>query len=113
MTLPLRNRLKKQKDFEEVFSKGKTVKGSFFFCKIQKHSGAFLRFAVVVPAKVAPLATVRNRLKRQITRIAQPLLSGITTGYDIVLVVQKKVVSTDDEMRTSLISVFRLAHILP
>ena len=53
MALNKKNRLKKKRDFEDVFKKGKAVKGSFLFIKYKKNELGVPRFGFVVSAKVA------------------------------------------------------------
>lgn len=112
MTLPLRNRIKKQKDFEEVFTQGKTVKGSFFLCRGLSRPGKPFRFAPVVPSKVSPRAVVRNRIKRRLMGAVQGLLSPLPVGFDIVIVVQRLFEGTDEDLNKELEKVFQALKLL-
>lgn len=112
MAFPLRNRLKKQKDFEEVFAKGKTVKGSFFFIKaLFREKGPF-RCAVVVSSKVSSKAVVRNRLRRRLSALSQKLLSPLPAGFDIVIVAQRLFEGSDEVLREDMVKTLRNARLI-
>jgi ribonuclease P protein component len=113
MAFPLRNRLKKQKDFEEVFTKGKTVKGSFFFCKVLQRGGGPFRYATVVSSKVSPKAVIRNRLRRRILSISQKLISPLLSGFDIVIVAQRMFEGSDESLREDVTKILRAARVIP
>ena len=77
MALPKKNRLKKKKDFEEVFKKGKAVRGNFLFVRYLKNSLQFPRFAFVVSSKVSKKAVARNRIRRLRSRMC---MVGLSVG---------------------------------
>lgn len=103
MVFSRQQRLKKEKDFEEVFKKGKTVKGSFFFIRMVLTSAPNLRCAVVVPAKTTPLAVSRNAIRRRLTAMLQDLLAGLS-GFDLVLVVSHVPEKDSSEVRQEIAS---------
>lgn len=112
MAFPLRNRLKKQKDFEEAFAKGKTVKGSFFFVKVLFRGKGPFRCAVVVSSKISPKAVVRNRLRRRLVAISQKLLSPLPAGFDIVIVAQRLFEGPDSALREDMAKTLRNARLI-
>jgi len=79
------NRLKKQKDIEWVFKRGKGVKEAFLFLKFVKNNLNASRFAFVVSLKVSKKAVLRNKIKRRLRELVKSRLSKIKKGYDIVL----------------------------
>lgn len=96
MALPKDHRLTKDKDFQSVFDSGKTVKNSFLFIKYliskdQKKS----RFGIVVSGKVSKKATVRNRIRRQISEIIRNNLDRIINNADAVIVTNSKIVDKE------------------
>ncbi len=66
MALAKTNRLSKEKDIKNVFSRGKTIKGGFFFIRFIKNGLSNSRIAVVVSKKVSKKATERNLIQRRI-----------------------------------------------
>ena len=88
--LPLKNRIKKRKDFEDVFKRGRVIKGSFFLAKIKENNLAFPRFAFVVPAKFEKKATKRNRTKRVFREATRSLLSLMKRNVDAVFVIKNE-----------------------
>lgn len=63
--LPKENRLKKQKDFERVFSGGKGLREDFFSIRFLENGLQWDRFGFIVGKKVSPRATKRNQIKRR------------------------------------------------
>lgn len=91
MALNKKNRLKKMKDFEVVFRKGKAVKGDFLFARYFGNDLGFPRFAFVVSLKVSKKAVARNRIRRIISNIALKNLKKIPS-VDTILIADKKIV---------------------
>ncbi len=85
--LPKENRLKKKKDFENVFKKGKGFKEKFLFLKIRKNELNVNRFGFAVSLKVSKKAVVRNKLKRQLREIVKAKLPQVKPGIDGIIVV--------------------------
>ncbi len=82
--LPFKNRLKKEKDFKEVFEKGKDFKEDSLYLKTKEGSA---RFGFVVSKKVSPKASVRNRIKRKLREAVKKELPKMTKKADCVIVV--------------------------
>ncbi len=85
------NRLQKNKDFDEVFKKGKGFKEDFLFLKFLGNNLEVSRFGFVVSNKVSNKATVRNRIKRVLRELVQKKLPNIKKGIDVVLVVNNQI----------------------
>jgi ribonuclease P protein component len=78
--LPKKQRfpLRKERDF---FQRSRKVSGSFFVLYVQHHSHGASKAsqgAVIVPKKVAALATQRNKIKRWVKTILSPTLQDIS-----------------------------------
>ncbi len=86
--LPPEYRIRKKKEFEEVFQRGRSVKGSFYFIKVKRNSFFFPRFAFVVPAKFEKKASKRNRIKRVFREAVRSLLPLIKEGSDMIFVIR-------------------------
>ncbi len=84
--------LKKKKDFEKVYKKGKFLKGNFFHFKILENNLNITRFGLVVSNRISNKATIRNKLKRRMREIVRKLEKP---GFDIVIIAQKKALDTD------------------
>ncbi len=96
MALNKKNRLKKKRDFENVFKKGKAVKGSFLFIKYIKNDLGLPRFGFVVSAKVEKSAVKRNKIRRTLFDSAQSRVS-ILEGYDIIVFATPKIAGVPKE----------------
>jgi len=82
--LPKINRLKKRKDIEKVFEKGKRFKEDFLILKITKNALSQTRLGFIVSKKVSKKATLRNKIKRKLREIVSQ--KRIKKGIDILLI---------------------------
>jgi ribonuclease P protein component len=87
--LPLKNRLKNKKDFDEVFKRGKGVEGIFLFLKVNNNSLEESRFGFVVSQKVNKKAVVRNKIKRRLREIIINRKNFIKKGLDVIILAKK------------------------
>lgn len=85
--LPQNNRLKKKKDFEKVFRKGKGFKEDFLALKTCRNDFNCSRFGFVVSQKISKKATVRNKIKRMLRKIIEENLKTIKKGSDVLIIV--------------------------
>lgn len=112
--LPKTARLRKARDFKEVFGKGRGVRDGRLFlkaaavnpvrdCKLSRvkaHTcqescvkgisngvkNSSVRFGIVVSKQVAAKATERNRIKRLLREAVKNCMPEVRGAYDIVLV---------------------------
>lgn len=84
--LSVKNRLVKKKDFDIIFTKGKTVKNGFLIFKILKSHFKNSRFGFVVSKKVSPRAVVRNRVKRELRAVVLDIIKDIKNPIDVIIV---------------------------
>jgi ribonuclease P protein component len=96
MALNKKNRLKKKRDFEDVFKKGKAVKGSFLLIKYKKNESGASKFGFVISAKVAKKAVERNKIRRILSETVRSKISGFD-GYDIIVFATGKIISARKE----------------
>lgn len=87
--LPLKNRLKKKKDFDEVFKKGKGIEGFFLFLKIKNNDLEESRFGFIVSQKVSKKAVIRNKIKRRLRETIASKKNFIKQGLDVVVLAKK------------------------
>lgn len=92
MALNKKNRLKKKHDFDNVFKKGRAIKGSFLFIKYLKNELNLSRFGFVVSAKVAKKAVERNKLRRILSEAVRDIIDDLG-GYDIAVFVTSKIIA--------------------
>jgi len=96
LALNKKNRLKKKRDFEDVFKKGKAVKGSFLFIKYKKNELGVSRFGFIVSAKVARKAVDRNRIRRILSEAVRGIID-VLGSYDIVVFSTGKIMTAHRE----------------
>ena len=84
--------LKKRKDFQNVFEKGKWITRFNSPIRIKALKAENLRIGIVASRKVGN-AVVRNRIKRQIRSIGRYLTQTSEIQGDFVLIVQPAFVS--------------------
>jgi len=80
------NRLKKQKDFERIFKKGKGTKEGFLVFRMIKNNFANSRFGFVVGKNVSKKANVRNKIKRRMRESLRKKIKEIRGGVDGVFI---------------------------
>jgi ribonuclease P protein component len=88
-----KNRLKKTKDFDNVFKKGKTIAGKLVFLKIIKNKTDISRVGFIVSLKISKRATIRNKLKRQLRAIIKANFSDFKPGFDIITIAKPEIVN--------------------
>jgi len=111
--LPKENRLKKKKDFDQVFKQGKSFKEDFLFLKTKKNKLKEPRFGFIVSTKISKKAVVRNKIKRRLREIAKGSLVRLRPGLDVVLVAQKGIEEKEfAEIKEVCEKLFRKANIL-
>ncbi|MFA4941929.1 MAG: ribonuclease P protein component [Patescibacteria group bacterium] len=80
------NQLRLDKEFDQVFKKGRSsyveILGiKAFFTKAEES-----RLGILVSNKVSKKAVERNKIKRQIREILRLKLAKIKSGYDIIII---------------------------
>lgn len=101
--LAIKHRLKKQKDFDNVWQTGRSSFNKCLGIKISKNKLANSRFGFIVSTKVSKKATDRNKLKRQFRNIIKKNIKNIKPGYDVVIITQKTIINIDYKEITSLV----------
>ncbi len=88
-------RLKKEKDFELVFKKGKTFSSKFLFLKIRKNNFGISRFGFVIGKRITKKSTVRNKIKRRLREVIRKKIEKIKPGFDVVIIGRPEIVDKD------------------
>lgn len=86
--LSLKNRLKKKKEFETVFRRGRSLKEDFLVLRLVKNNLPQSRFGFIVGTKISKKATLRNKLRRRLRELIRTKIEKIKKGYDIILIAQ-------------------------
>jgi len=81
-----KNRISKQKEFENIFKNGKIIKSGFFKIVYLKNSYNYNRVAIIVSKKVNKSAVIRNKIKRIVRKELNPLLLK-EYSIDIIFIV--------------------------
>jgi len=83
-----------------LLAKATVRRSPSFTVKTFRTSLPYSRFGVVISKKVAPKATERNRIKRQIFSLLAPYAASPENPRDVLIIVQKDAMI--DELRTLL-----------
>lgn len=111
--LPVKHRLRLDRDIKTLFAKGKGVFDLYCGLKYRKNGLGVSRFAVVVGTKVSKSAVARNRLRRQIREIIRLRLAEIKPGFDVMVLVRKEALGrTSAELEQHLFAALRKAGIV-
>lgn len=87
--LPKINRLKKNKDFEQVLKRGQFFRQDFLTLKILPNKLKNNRFGFIVSSKVSKKAVLRNKIKRRLRALILSQLNElnkIPVLADIVII---------------------------
>lgn len=79
------HRLRKKKDIDAVFKRGKFFREQFLSLKLKKNNLPHSRFAFIVGKKVSKKAVERNKVKRRLREATREQISDIKEGYDIIV----------------------------
>jgi len=85
--LPLKNRLKKKKDFQKVFQRGKGIKEKFLTLRWSINNLKISRFGIVISQKVSKKAVLRNKLRRILKEKIKLNLPHLKEGIDVIIIV--------------------------
>jgi len=102
--LPVRNRLKKKKDFERIFKEGQGFKQGFLYLKIKKNNLKSSRFGFIVSKKFAKKAVIRNKIKRRLRELIKIKLPEIKKGIDGIIIVIPGLKTTDFQQLEEIIN---------
>lgn len=110
--LPKMYRLKKNKDIDKVFKKGKTIKEDFLILKILKNNLTKNRFSFIVSQKVSKKATLRNKIKRRLSELVRIKFKKIRKNIDVIIIAVPGLETKDFwEIKESLDKLFEKAGI--
>jgi len=107
-------RLKKTADFKKIFRDGKFVRGDFSDLRFLPNGLPICRFGFITGLGVSKKATIRNKIRRQLSEAAKILASSIIKSFDILIITKAKIVGkTQKEILKDVESSFKKAKIYP
>ncbi len=111
--LPFKNRLKKEKDFDRVFKKGRGFAFDAIAIRFVENELTDNRFGFIVSKKVSKKAVERNRIKRILREQVRSMIQEMKVGWDIVITPRQNL-SRDDssDINRLLKEIFKKAGIL-
>lgn len=113
--LPKENRLRKEKDHNKVYRKGRRDTCNFFVLLSLTREDKKLpsRFSFVVSKKVDKRAVARNRIRRVLKESVRAKLPDITKGYDCIVIARKGILGLSvNDILPTIVSVFQKAKLL-
>ena len=111
--LPKVHRIVKEKDFKQVFRKGKYLSQDLLNLKYVKNNLDKSRFGFTIGLKISKKAVIRNKIKRQMTEIIRHNLPSIKKGFDIVIMPKPAIVDQNyQEIKKILVSLLKKTKIL-
>jgi len=81
-----KSRLKKKKDFERIFKKGRGISDDFLVFRTVKNFSEKSRFGFVVGKNVSKKANIRNKIKRRMRELVRKKMKEIKSGIDGVFI---------------------------
>lgn len=78
--------LNKKKEFDKVFSRGRSVYSKEMGIKILENQTEQIRLAIMVGTKVSKKAVERNKFKRAIKEAIRNKKDFFNKGYDLVVI---------------------------
>lgn len=96
-------RITKKKEFDAVFSQGKSRQLPFLGVKLVENNLTLSRFGLIISNKVSKSAVVRNGLRRRLRAVLFSLLPELKIGYDVVILTRSGAEKfTSDEIKKQL-----------
>ena len=89
--LPFKNRLKKGKDFQCVFNKGKFINSDLISVRFLANKMDTMRVGLIVSKKVSKMAVLRNKIKRMLREIMRPNIIKTKESFDIIITAKSKI----------------------
>ncbi|MBI2099575.1 ribonuclease P protein component [Candidatus Uhrbacteria bacterium] len=104
---PTANRLRKSREIEEVFKRGRYLATPIAIFRFRPNKLPLTRLAIICGTKVHKRATKRNLIKRRLREALRAELPGIKRGFDIVVSARSAALLADfpeikAEVRTAL-----------
>ena len=79
-------RIRKQKDFDNIFSRGAYFSEKFLALKVVENGLEISRFGFIVSNKVSKKAVERNRIKRLLREVVRLKWDKVKPGFDSIFI---------------------------
>ncbi len=96
MALSPTNRLS-AKALDDVFREGVSFRSAGITLRLITGGAGPARVAVSVPVRTAKKATERNRIKRSVLAILQPIMSDLPAGSEAVIIIGRAVAEPEKQ----------------
>jgi ribonuclease P protein component len=106
------NRLTKNKEFENVFKKGRSSYDKILGIKTTSNNLGVVRFGILISTKVSKKAVERNKVKRRIREILRKNLEKLNNCDIIVITLKGIIKNTYAEIERSIIFQLKRLRIL-
>lgn len=111
-SFPKRERLRKRREFLEVYESGKKTFGGPFICFVARREGQGRKFGVAVPRRVGG-AVVRNRVKRYLRETYRQNRYRLRNDAQIVIVARPGAAELSyRECAEAIVRLFRKGNVL-
>ncbi|MDD3711311.1 MAG: ribonuclease P protein component [Patescibacteria group bacterium] len=87
-------RLRKKKEIENVFKKGKSFYNDLLGIKILKNNLNFNRYCIVISANISKKAVERNKIRRQIKAVLLAEEPFLKKGFDCLIIGKKEILGS-------------------
>ncbi len=91
--LPRKARLRRNRDFDSVYKRGKCYPGKDLILHVLATDPENQKFGFSISKKVSKRAVDRNRLKRQLSHVVREELKYLQKGVDVIFVVRKNLLN--------------------
>ena len=95
--LPLKNRLKKEKDFQCVFNKGRVINSDLMSIRVLTNGMENTRVGFIVSKKVSKKAVLRNKIKRIFREVMRGNIGKMKGGFDVIVTAKGKIFEAQSE----------------
>lgn len=95
--LPLKNRLKKEKDFQRVFDRGRFINSDLISVRFLANGTDDTRVGFIVSKKVSKKAVLRNKVKRMLRETMRENMERMKGGFDMIITAKSKMSKTQPE----------------
>ena len=111
--LSLKNRLKKEKDFQKVFNYGRTVASDIISIRFLDNKIQEIRVGFIVSKKISKKAVVRNKIKRILREQTRKKINNMKKKFDLIITAKGKILNLkSEEIGISLEKLLKRAEIL-
>lgn len=111
--LPDKNRLKRDKDFKDVFENGNFFSSEYIAVRVKRNNTKTSRFGFIVGNKVSKKSTKRNLIKRRLREIVRRRLKNVIPGLDVVIIVKPEILNKNfKEINENIDILFKKAKII-